>query len=94
MSIVSFHFFFDLEVFIGEGLSHFLSFESEYGLQSFLLASQDFNLILVVVQLFSELLDHVLCAKWEHVVKQRPYEVTLTSRLTSFPLRLEVLLLL
>ena len=51
MSIVAFHFFFDLEVFIGESLANLLCFKRENRLERILFGAEHLNLALMEVEL-------------------------------------------
>jgi hypothetical protein len=59
MGVVPFHFFFDLEILIGERLADFLGLESEHAFKSLFLASQHLHFLLVVVELLGKSLDHI-----------------------------------
>ena len=84
VSVVAFHFFFDFEVFVGEGLANLLSLHGEDTLKCVLLRAQHLHLALMEVEFLSELTNHVL-------VKQGVRrDSNLTSSDESFPFRLDV----
>lgn len=60
MCVVAFHFLLNLEVFVGKRLAHVLGLESQYLLEGILLAAEHLHLLLVVIQLLSQLPDKIL----------------------------------
>lgn len=59
MGIMAFHFFFDFEVLVRERLADLLRFKREHTLESLFLRPQQLDLLLVVIQLFSQSLDQL-----------------------------------
>ena len=60
MRVVTFHFFFNFKVFVGEGLADLLGLHGEDALERVLLRAEHLHLTLVEVEFLCQLLDHVL----------------------------------
>ena len=60
MRVVTFHFFFNFKVFVGEGLADLLGLHGEDALERVLLRAEHLHLALVEVEFLCQLLDHVL----------------------------------
>lgn len=62
MCVVAFHFFFNFEIFVGQGFAHLLSLHGEDTLKSVFLRSQYLYLLLVEVEFLSQRPNHVLAS--------------------------------